>query len=93
MDERPAVPQLDGSRIRTLRKERELTAEALARSADISTRHIWRLESNRRPNSAAVVVARVALALGTTVEYLLGLTDNPSPILEPTADTPLDESV
>ncbi len=70
-------PQFDGQRLRALRKQRGLSADRLARRADLTTRHVWRLEGNKRPNVAAITLARVALALGTTVEYLLGLTDDP----------------
>ena len=44
-----------------------------------TARHIWRLEAGTRPRVAAVTLARIALALDTSVDYLLGLTDNPWP--------------
>ncbi len=71
-------PQLQGQRLRELRKQKGLSAEKLARLSDVSTRQIWRLEGNTRPNSAAITVARVAEALDTTLEYLLGMTNSPS---------------
>lgn len=72
-------PQLQGHRLRKLRKEKGLSAEKLARLSDVSTRQIWRLEGDTRPNSAAITVARVAQALETSLEYLLGMTDNSHP--------------
>jgi transcriptional regulator with XRE-family HTH domain len=72
-------PELIGSRFCALREQQGLSAEKLARRADMGTRNVWRLEANERPNSAAIVVARVALALNTSVEYLVGLTDDPRP--------------
>jgi transcriptional regulator with XRE-family HTH domain len=72
-------PELVGSRFCALREQQGLSAEKLARRADMGTRNVWRLEANERPNSAAIVVARVALALNTSVEYLVGLTDDPRP--------------
>ena len=80
-----AQPKLDGTRIRALRKQQGRSAEKLARIADVCTRHIWRLENGARPNASAIVIARVALALGTNVEYLLGLTDDPRGFDELTA--------
>lgn len=69
-------PELIFERLKTLRKEQGLSAEQIARKADVSVRHLRRLEAGQRPNTSAVTLARVALALGTTVEYLLGLTED-----------------
>jgi len=73
-----SVPIFDGRRLKALRQKRAWRAEEVARRAGVSVRHIWRLEANARPNVAAVTVGRLALALGTSVEYLLGMTDNPA---------------
>ena len=67
----------DGARIEALRLERGLTVREAAEKAGLSGAHIYRLQANERPNSAARTVARIALALDTSVEYLLGLTDDP----------------
>jgi transcriptional regulator with XRE-family HTH domain len=69
-------PELIFGRLKALRKEQGLSAEQVARKADVSVRHLRRLEAGQRPNTSAVTLARVAIALGTTVEYLLGLTDD-----------------
>jgi len=69
-------PVFDGERLGALRKRRKLSAEKAARRADVSTRHFRRLEAGQRPNTAAITLARIALALDTTVEYFLGLTDD-----------------
>ncbi len=50
--------------------------EDLSIASSVSARHIWRLEAGERPNTSAVTLARVAQALNTTLEYLLGLTDD-----------------
>ncbi len=76
MDNSAPEPVFDGERIRALRKSRGLSAEKVARRADISLRHLNRLQAGERPNTSAVTLARVALALDTTVEYLLGVTDD-----------------
>lgn len=69
-------PAFDGQRLRALRKRRGLSAEKVARRANVSVRHLRRLEAGQRPNTAAVTLARIALALDTTVEYFLGLTND-----------------
>jgi transcriptional regulator with XRE-family HTH domain len=70
------LPELDFERLKALRKEQGLSAEQIARKADVSVRHLRRLEAGQRPSTSAVTLAKVALALGTTVEYLLDLTDD-----------------
>ena len=69
-------PDLIFERLKALRKAQGLSAEQIARKADVSVRHLRRLEAGQRPNTSAVTLACVATALGTTVEYLLGLTND-----------------
>jgi transcriptional regulator with XRE-family HTH domain len=66
----------DGHRLQTLRQRRGVSVEDLSIASSVSARHIWRLEAGERPNTSAVTLARVAQALNTTLEYLLGLTDD-----------------
>jgi len=73
------TPAFDGARLRAMRKRRRMRAETLARQAGLSARHIWRLEANKRPNVAAITLARIALALQVDLYYLLGLSDEPEP--------------
>jgi len=68
-----------GTRVRLLRVKREIDAGVLADKANISKAHVYRIESGERPNAAAVTVGRLARALGTSADYLIGLTDDPSP--------------
>jgi transcriptional regulator with XRE-family HTH domain len=77
-------PELNFERLKALRKEQGLSAEQIARKADVSVRHLRRLEAGQRPNTSAVTLARVALALGTTMEHLLGLADDPQDIKQVT---------
>ena len=77
MKNQVSEPAFNGKRMRALRKQRGLSAEAVARRANLSTRHIWRLEAGKRPRVAAVTLARIALALDTTLDYLMGLSDEP----------------
>lgn len=68
---------VDGKRMRALRKARGFSADALAWHAGFNSRHIWRLESGRYQHAAAITLAAIAQVLDTTIEYLLGLTDDP----------------
>jgi len=70
---------LDGKRLRQLRRERGLSARRLAEHADLCVRQIWRMEAGHRPNVRAITVARIALALATSMDYLMGLTEEPVP--------------
>jgi len=65
-----------GARIRSLRLENDMQVRELADAARLSAAHIYRLEKDKRPNASAVTVASVAIALGTNVEYILGITDD-----------------
>jgi transcriptional regulator with XRE-family HTH domain len=71
-------PTFDGARLRAVRKERDLSAH-VERMARVTARHIWRLEAGKRPNVAAVTLARIALAVDVDINYLLGLTDVAQP--------------
>jgi len=67
----------DGARLRELRLRRGLRVKELAQAAGITPRHVWRLEAGKWPRVAAVTLARLALALDTTLDYLMGLSDQP----------------
>jgi transcriptional regulator with XRE-family HTH domain len=73
---------VNGKRMRALRKERGFSADALAWHAGFNSRHIWRLESGRYQHAAAITLAAIAQVLNTTIEYLLGLTDDPRSVAE-----------
>ena len=68
-------PKLNGERLHRLRKREGLSAERLGWRAKVSGRHVQRLERGKR-GAGAKTLARLALALGTTSEYLLGITDD-----------------
>jgi transcriptional regulator with XRE-family HTH domain len=71
-------PAFDGARLRAVRKKQGLSAHDVERMARVTARHIWRLEAGKRPNVAAVTLARIALAVDVDINYLLGLTDDPA---------------
>lgn len=64
-------------RLRDLRKARGLTQIQLATKVGTTQTSIARLESGETASPRAI--GPIAQALGTTVEYLQGLTDEPSP--------------
>lgn len=61
-----------GLRIKELREGRRLTQGQLAYLAKISRNHLWRIEKGERPKVGAEILARIAAALGVSVEDLLG---------------------
>lgn len=68
-----------GNRLRALRHERELSADRLARLTGLTTHHIYRLERGERPHTWGVTIAKLAVALRTTTDYLLNLTADARP--------------
>ncbi len=65
-----------GARIKALRELRGLTQGQLAYKASTAASHISLLENDGRPGAHAATLAAIAKALGTTVDYLVGLTDD-----------------
>jgi transcriptional regulator with XRE-family HTH domain len=62
-----------GEKILRLRKAHTLTQTELAARAGISQTIISRLEGQARRNVNADVLKRLALALGCTTDYLVGM--------------------
>ena len=65
-------------RIKDLREDRDLTQSRLARRLNISQRSYSYYENGERMISPELL-ARLALFYGTSVDYILELTDNPQP--------------
>ncbi len=72
---------LRGDRLRELRLQRGYTQEALAERLDLGIRQIHRYEKHLSDPSSNIV-AKIARELNTSSDYLLGLTDNPLPIVQ-----------
>jgi len=66
-----------GDRLRSLRTQRGLSQEGLAEEVGVRGQQIWRYEKGDN-TPAADVLAQIARALGTSADYLIGLTDDPS---------------
>ncbi len=74
-----AVVAFHGERLRALRHTRGISADRLGKLTDLNVRHIYRLECNQRPNVWGITVAKLAQALHSSSDYLLGLSDDPTP--------------
>lgn len=66
-----AVPSPIGEKIRDLRKSKGLTLDKLAELSESSKSYIWELENKNPPRPSADKVAKIAFALGVTVDYFM----------------------
>jgi transcriptional regulator with XRE-family HTH domain len=80
--------QLIGARIQQLREELDLDVSQLAYKAGIHPSTIHKIEANDRPNTSAVILGRIAEALHTSVDYLVGRTNDPAPLSNPAGASP-----
>jgi len=80
-----------GERIKKARLKRAWTQRDLARHAQVNHAWIAKLESGDRHNISLEAGARVAVALGMTLDYLAGITKRMAP-LEP-GEAPDEEPV
>ncbi len=60
-----------GVKIKHLRKKQRLTLEQLAQKIDSGKSYVWELENRGVTRPSADKIAKVALALGVTSEYLM----------------------
>lgn len=67
----PKVPSPLGEKIRYLRKLKKLSLDQLAELTGSSKSYIWELENKVAPNPSADKVAKLAVALEVTTEFLL----------------------
>ena len=78
-----------GERIGLLRRRQGMTQRTLGEEADIHPNTIARLERGKLTDLPGKAVARLAQALGTTADYLLGLSEQETPREETPAPAPL----
>jgi transcriptional regulator with XRE-family HTH domain len=64
-----------GERILILRRRHDMTQKQLAKEAGLNTNTIARLEQGNLKDLGGQLVAKLARSLGTTTDYLLGLTE------------------
>jgi len=66
------------ARITSLREYKGLSQAEFAELVDIEQSYVSKLERGRAPNVSGIILARIASALETSVDYLLDRTDNPA---------------
>jgi transcriptional regulator with XRE-family HTH domain len=64
-----------GEKIRKLRKEKGYTLDKLAELSESSKSYIWELENKNPPRPSAEKLAKIAVVLGVTGDYLIGATE------------------
>lgn len=67
-----------GDRLRSLRNKQGYTQEELSVLVNIGSRQIWRYE-NGETSPDSDTLAAISKVLSTSADYLLGLTDDPTP--------------
>jgi DNA-binding XRE family transcriptional regulator len=68
-----------GKRVRQTRRQKDLTQKALGGLAGINPITISRLEQSNLEHAYAMTLRDLAQALGVSTDYLVGLTDDPTP--------------
>ena len=66
-----------GQRIRTSRRDKNISSEALAEKLDIAVESLWHIENGAR-NTSLQTLCNIAEALDVPVDYLLGRMDSPA---------------
>ena len=77
-----------GERILLLRRRKRLTQEELAAQSGVNKMTIWRLEHGSIHDVKGQVLGKMALALETTADYLLGLREDEQPGTQTTTREP-----
>lgn len=96
-------PSEFGRRLSSLREQRGLTQEELEEKSDVSAAMISHFETGARQRASAETLVKLAKALETSVDYLLGRTDDVVPVagrvaaafraLSGTSDATIDAAV
>lgn len=73
-------PSEFGRRLSELRSQRGLTQEELGAKATISPAMVSHFETGVRQQASAETLIKLARALDTSVDYLLGRTDDAAPV-------------
>jgi len=81
-----------GDRLRQARVDAGHTQESLSELLDIGNRQIWRYEKGETEPDG-VVIAKLAHALNVSADYLLGLSDDPTPPELVAGLSPLERAV
>ena len=65
-----------GQRIRTIRRDKNISSEALAEKLDIAVESLWHIENGARKTSLGTVL-KIAVELDVSLDYLVGRTESP----------------
>ena len=72
--------QVFADRLCTARHHKQLSKVALAKAAQLKSPHLLTyLEKAQQPGVHAATLMRLAQALDVSIDYLVGLTDDPTP--------------
>ena len=74
------APTPFGRRLKILRETRRLSQAELGEKAGIPGLMISHFETGARPSASASTLRRLATALETSIDYLIGHSDDPSPL-------------
>lgn len=82
-----------GARVKELRKKRGITPADITKQLLTSSASLWRWETNKNEPST-LHINQLAEILGTSVDYLLGNTDDPAPPKQELGDlTPMERKL
>ena len=65
-----------GQRIRTIRRDKNISSEALAEKLDIAVESLWHIETGAR-NTSLGTLRKIAVELDVSLDYLVGRTESP----------------
>jgi transcriptional regulator with XRE-family HTH domain len=79
LEEMDGIPRLRPERIREMRRRERVSQRQLAKLIGISQPGLSAIETGETQSVAAYIVAMMAPALHTSIEFLMGLTEDPGP--------------
>jgi transcriptional regulator with XRE-family HTH domain len=68
-----------GDRLARVRGIRRMSQQSLAQRSGLKVQNISRLETDQREHVRSDTLRRLAEALGCSADYLVGLTEDPTP--------------
>lgn len=73
------LPEFRADRLNELMEKRDMDPGKIEYLADISRSMVHYLQKGAKPNVSAVIVGKLGQVLNCSIDYLLGLTDDPTP--------------
>lgn len=86
MEDMTREPAVRPERLGQLMKQRGLGPGELAYLSGVAYDTIYKIAADKRPLTSGETLGKIAKALSCSVDYLLGLTDNPVPYIEEMAN-------